>query len=423
MPIRKPLTDPIVGTLKALGVLFANPPPGSTDIAGISFNDAGFPIGVQNAAGVSNDFPSPDGQAFPNRTPGVARWNAARNAALISPLHLFVGDSNVAGEGSGGGVLGLDAAALTGMANQFATLAGHRCDALYGDQNTFTGTIPPAQYDPGRISLGAGWVVDPGGITILGGRYYSAPAASAGALSFASATPCDTMDLRYIQTVGANTAAVVRIDGNIVDTIDQTGANAWALKTYTGLALGVHTLTVTPGATGVCRVTSVEPRVAASVQPRTIKGGICSGAAADMNLATNPWSNRNAAVALAPKFTTYYATINNLVAGTVVDTYRTAVDGFVAALNAAGSDGCLVMGFPSTGAGTTNGLADSYANALRGVAQDYGWGYFDGRNPLGSSNVGATYKGLRFDNNHPNLAGHVAFATAYYNWLRDKGFL
>jgi hypothetical protein len=81
------------------------------------------------------------------------------------------------------------------------------------------------------------------------------------------------------------------------------------------------------------------------------------------------------------------------------------------------------MGFPSTGAGTTNGLADSYANALRGVAQDYGWGYFDGRNPLGSSNVGATYKGLRFDNNHPNLAGHVAFATAYYNWLRDKGFL
>jgi hypothetical protein len=263
-------------------------------------------------------------------------------------------------------------------------------------------------------------VVDTNSISILGGRYYTAPGGSAGALSFTSATPCDTVDVRYIQTVGANTATVVRIDGNVVDTIDQTGSNAWALKTYS-VTMGVHTVTVTPGATGVCRVTSIEPRVALSTQPRTIKAGICSGAIADFNLATNPWSNRNAAVALAPKFTTLYATINDLVAGTAIATYRTAVEGFAGALSAV-SDGCLVMGYPSTGAGTTSGLADTYADALRGIAQDVGWGYYDGRAVLGSSNAGAVTRGFRFDNNHPNLAGHTRFGQAYFAWLRDKGF-
>lgn len=61
MPVRKPFTDAIVSTLRSLGVMFANPPPGATDLAGINFDDAGVPLNIQNLAGALKDFPGGGG--------------------------------------------------------------------------------------------------------------------------------------------------------------------------------------------------------------------------------------------------------------------------------------------------------------------------------------------------------------------------
>lgn len=61
MVTRKMFTDPIVQALRSLGVMFANPPPGQTDLAGIQFDDAGNPVSIQNPAGVAKAFPGGGG--------------------------------------------------------------------------------------------------------------------------------------------------------------------------------------------------------------------------------------------------------------------------------------------------------------------------------------------------------------------------
>lgn len=50
--------DPHLGDLRAMGVMFATPPAGTTNMAGIVFDGAGEPTQIQNPAGVLKDFPA-----------------------------------------------------------------------------------------------------------------------------------------------------------------------------------------------------------------------------------------------------------------------------------------------------------------------------------------------------------------------------
>jgi hypothetical protein len=54
-------TDPILGALRALGVMFYSPPTGTQNMAGIVFDEDGNPTGIQNPAGDIKPFPGGSG--------------------------------------------------------------------------------------------------------------------------------------------------------------------------------------------------------------------------------------------------------------------------------------------------------------------------------------------------------------------------
>jgi hypothetical protein len=355
---------------------------------------------------------------LPNTT---ARWQTAKARGAANPArHLMFGDSNLVGEGAGSGTFGLDGAALLGMVNTFATAAGHTALGNFGDQNVYTGTGSVellGSYDT-RFTLGTNWASDSAPATLGGAFVIGAPAA-AGSLSFSPGAAFDTFELWYPTVSTGSTAATVSVDGTVVDTLNITGANGYVKKSYT-VSLGTHTLSFGNGATGSFRIAGVVP-YAKNGTPITMKGGWCGAKAADLMTVTNPWSPLNAAIAVAPDFVTLYCTINDIVGATALATYITNIDNIVAALSAV-ADGCIVIGFPTSSAGETNGLMDQYKTQLMLVARDYGWSVFDSRVVFGRSNARAQTLGYRYDANHPNLAGHGAFGPTYYSFLAGLGF-
>lgn len=77
----KQFTDPIVQTLRSLGVMFANPPAGGSDLAGINFDGLGVPTGLQAPDGSTQAFPGAGGVS-----PGaVNNWTKAQTSTL-SPV-------------------------------------------------------------------------------------------------------------------------------------------------------------------------------------------------------------------------------------------------------------------------------------------------------------------------------------------------
>lgn len=57
----RPYNSPLLLELQALGVLFATPPEGSANMAGVVFDEAGEPTQLQNLAGDLKDFPGGGG--------------------------------------------------------------------------------------------------------------------------------------------------------------------------------------------------------------------------------------------------------------------------------------------------------------------------------------------------------------------------
>ena len=351
--------------------------------------------------------------------PGLvfSKWGAAKARSSANPARFMLnGDSNTVGEGSGSGAIGLDGARALGMMRQFCTTARFLDAGMFGEQNVSTGAEAPAVYDP-RIALGTGWVVDTAPGT-FGGRFLTAPGGSAGSLTFSPGVTCTSIDFWYPQAASANTAIVVMIDGLQVDTFNQAGASAYLKRSYT-VTPGVHNISVSGGATGTLFVSGFVVYNGGSAVG--LHGGWCAGKTADMGGVSNPWSNQNAAVALQPDFVMYYCTINDSKVPTALATVYSQVEAYVSALSPI-ADGVLVTGYPSSTAGTTSGVLDQYANALRRIANDYGWAYYDARAVLKSSNTGALNAGLRYDNDHPNLTGHQLYANSIYAKLASVGF-
>lgn len=53
----RPYNSPLLSELQALGVMFASPPAGAVNMAGVAFDGAGDPTQLQNPAGALKDFP------------------------------------------------------------------------------------------------------------------------------------------------------------------------------------------------------------------------------------------------------------------------------------------------------------------------------------------------------------------------------
>ncbi|RKL14084.1 hypothetical protein BFJ72_g15390, partial [Fusarium proliferatum] len=100
------------------------------------------------------------GASQATRVGSTAKWQAAKARGATNPARLaIVGDSNVAGQGSGTGADGLVGAATTSLARRFMVKKGVRTDSFFGEQNVTLANTGLASYDP-RITLGTGWAPD-----------------------------------------------------------------------------------------------------------------------------------------------------------------------------------------------------------------------------------------------------------------------
>jgi lysophospholipase L1-like esterase len=153
--------------------------------------------------------------------------------------------------------------------------------------------------------------------------------------------------------------------------------------------------------------------------PITLRGGWGSARIAQMNDFSGG-RNGDGAKFLAPDFYTLYCSINDIADGTATATYQAAVNNIAAQISPI-SNGCLVLGYPLAGSANWGTLSAPYANALKTVATNNGWGFYDSRNVFGPDNATASARGYRFDDRHPSAAGHAAFAAGYLAQLRAWG--
>lgn len=378
-----------------------------------------FDSGTKWEASLSADRSSgAGGAADPTVATGsLAKWAAAKARGAANPARLaFVGDSNVAGQGTGTGTNGLTGAAATCMARKFATLAGFQIESFFGEQNVLGAGGTVVGYDP-RIALGSGWAGDTAP-NLFGGRFMKSAAAPSGRLTFSPASAFSKFRIWHpISSVG-NTATTVYVDGVLVDTFSEAGSNAFASKDY-AVSAGTHVIGVGGGATGNVFVAGIEATDGSSA-PVMLAGGWSGAKVADINGAADPWSYRNSLVAMAPDFTIVYCTINDANSKTAGNTYYSALEAFVKAVSLT-SGGCLCLGFPANTAATNDSYYDALATSLKNLAADYGWFFYDSRRAFGRSFARATDRGYVYDAMHPNKAGSDAMASDLYAFLSAAG--
>ncbi len=350
----------------------------------------------------------------------IAKWTSAKTRGGANPAKfLTVGDSNMVGEGSGTGTAGLNGAKFTGMGSKLFEFRSYQQGSLMGDSNvTFAAGSPTVPiYDP-RVTFGTGWASDGSLSGILGGRFITIPSASiagSGRLRLTPTTEFDTFTLYWPQAGAANTAVQVYLDGNLIDTLNQTGATALQSKTY-NVALGTHYIEIGATGTGTAYIQNIIYSNSTTSAPLGIVAGACGMLAGTLNTAV--WSALGQETTrIAPDFVMYQLTINDLNANTAVNTYRSQVEAFVKIASVT-ADGVLCVGYPSaTNLTSVEGaLIDQYVDKLGSIAQDYGWGVIDLRAVFGGSNSLANTRGYRFNDSHPSAAGHIAVAN-YTNAL------
>jgi hypothetical protein len=346
------------------------------------------------------------------------KWQAAKARGSGNPARFaFIGDSNVAGEGSAAGTRGLTGAAKTSLARKFATLAGYQTDSFFGEQNvTFSPAVALGTYDD-RITLGSGWAPDASASQIFGGRFVVASGGASGRLSFAPTAAFNRFRVWYPTLSGLNSAVGVYVDNVLVGTLNQNGATGFTFAEYS-VTSGVHTISIGVGATGSGYVAGIETFSGAST-PVFLHGGYCAAVAADLDAAGNPWNGRPGTLAIAPDYAAIYCTINDARL-TAANSYYTSLEDLVAALSPT-ANGCLCVGYPYSGNGTIDGTYDKFAQLLRNMAADYNWSYFDGRRTYGRSYAKAAARGYTFDAYHPNASGANAFAGDLYTFLSAAG--
>ncbi|WP_312252712.1 SGNH/GDSL hydrolase family protein [Stenotrophomonas sp.] len=350
------------------------------------------------------------------RVGSLAKWNAAKARGSANPARLaIVGDSNVAGYGSGAGTGGLEGAVSTSLARRLLTKKGMRFASFFGDQNAASTPVSLPAYDP-RITLGTGWAPDGTDSQIYGGRFIKGTATPSGRLRFSPSGSVTRFRVWYPTLGGLNQQVGVYIDGTLVDTINQDAPASLASKEY-NVTAGTHYIEFGATGTGDSFVGGVET-FDGTATPVGLVGGYSGARAADLAMSTEPWQHDPMLRALKPDFTVVICTINDTTATTDPGAWYASMEKVVkgAALT---SDGCLCVGFvPNNNAalGSIYGY-DNKMLALRSLAADYGWHFFDLRLAVGHSWQRQNDRGFTYDNLHPNALGAEAIAEALHAFL------
>jgi hypothetical protein len=336
---------------------------------------------------------------------------AAKLRGPSEPIRIaFYGDSNLVGEGSGTSTLGLFGAREKGFAIVLAKSLGWQTGTFYGDQNVATGSVTLEQFDP-RIVLGS--FASDAAASTAGGRFIVCSGASSQDFQFTPESAFDEFSFKYPQTSTANTSISVKVDGNVIDTFSQAGANTYKTKKYT-VAKGIHTIQIQSTGTGTAFIHGIETRDTASSAPIFLHLGWCGAKWADLNSVSGayPWAPRNALVALAPDCVLTHCTINDISASTPIATVVGHMSGVALAVTPVATL-MHTVSFPANRAGMYNGTLQNYADNLKYAALSFEGSYADARCALSNDWNLANAKGWTYDNDHPSEAGHALIAGLF----------
>lgn len=352
----------------------------------------------------------------------LVKWQAAKLRGPAAPPRIVMGgDSHVAGEGGGlstTNALGLDGAQPYSWAARLAALIGAETAQFFGDGNAAQGAVTPASYDP-RLTLAGNWAVGAGAAT-LGGRLFVASTTSGGDLTFTPGTPWDTADVYLVTNTNGTTALRIKVNGATVQTVNTLSSAEGLIKVTVTTALGLNTLSFDTNATNTGIVVGAVCRNSLTTKPLAYIGGNCGQVTSYFALSNHAWSFRPCITAIDPDLFIFAATINDGKAGTTKAAYKANVLQVISA--APNADIVLLVAFPSSNASSTNGLVDSYRDALLEIAATTpNCRVIDCRNVFGWSSAQATLYGYLFDGDHANAAGYLAQANYLYQTLLPAG--
>jgi hypothetical protein len=210
----------------------------------------------------------------------------------------------------------------------------------------------------------------------------------------------------------------VRTDGGAtLETVTATaGSNSYAVEEVTCTA-GAVTVEILRSSSsvwimGIETYSSAEPRV---TFVNSAWYGITSSILDD---AVYPWDGAGCLAAVDPDLVIISMTTNDVNGSLNVDTYKTLIDGFVVAAQAAGADVLLMSDGPFSGATYAN--FNNYNEKLREIAVARGCMWLD-MDRVWVSYSSANTNGLMSDTLHENASGAADKATAIVSRIASAG--
>lgn len=346
------------------------------------------------------------------------KWAAAKARGASEPARaLFLGDSNVMGQGSVAG--SNNGAFLTNFARRFADLQAWQTGSVFGNQNV--GNIGTYQaYNTAATAVTGGWSVATGGADIVGGTFFTSSSGGGGHFELSPAEPFKNLRVYYPVNNSLNAAMTVTIDGTLVDTFSLHGTDGVAFKDYViSGSLTTHVVQIGCSGAGDAYFHALEINDG-STTPVFLQAGWSGAKAADLDSHGNAWSSRQETALIEPDFTFLYCTINDSDAQTSGSTYYHAMESIVRQVSAV-SDGCIMVGIPANVDGTVSSYLNNLAIMLQQLAKDYGWSYYDYRQDFGHSWAKFNDTGYADpDGYHPNVTGHPFMAGKLDDFIGAK---
>lgn len=220
----------------------------------------------------------------------------------------------------------------------------------------------------------------------------------------------DSFDFWHPKTASANTQVLVKVDGVVIDSINQSGTNGLQKKTY-NVPLGLHTIAIQSTGTGIAYIIGIETHDSTSVANEICNCSISAANMSDLTAAANPWSNLTALQKLAPDAVILHCTINDLDNAVTPATLRGLIDTFVNTVNGYGIDQVLTVSWAWVNSSlSTDGTLDIVSEYLKKSASAVGGAWVDMRYAVGASGTQTTSRGWKHDNWHLNASGYARYA-------------
>ncbi len=329
-----------------------------------------------------------------------------------------IGDSTTEGIVGDGTFTGLFASSYPSRLNQLMNVIyGSRIDSTWGDQgliNQGQNLTTYALYDP-RLSFGAGW--SQSGITANIGGGSLSNSTNANNYAFTPVKAFDTIDIYYAQYSGANTFNVNVDGGASIGGPYSTNGTQTIAKITVSCAYATHTVNIQRAA-GTIYIIGIHCYVStfSNAAPEVQIAQFGYGGANISQLVTNSngnWTGPLTLAAYAPDLTIICMDINDAIAITNVNTYKTNYQSLITAALLSGD--CIIMNsLPKSTDATTYAsyrLAElqlSQTNSVLNLNMISNFSNYTQANALGY--IGA-------DGIHPTAKGYGYVAKIIYNLL------